>query len=337
MTRRRRGSFLCGASLSLSVLAANLGLSLPAQAEPTLWQRAEDPQRIRAERLIRRVSRFVDWVSEAEGDADMRHDFWLGALVTLEQSGARAFSDPRVRLLLAQVFIGSELGREAEAAALSRAVLADAANDGAWLEAEARLVLVYAATTAETAIDEVGRALPLVWDSRTRSDLFRRRADAKMAANDVRAALADYRLALRADDSARRNALARFGIGLALERSGNLPEALAELRLARLTAPRVFGVELGVLALPGVFAFREIDVEYTMALTEHSSLLAANEPEAQLAICERVLSAFREYVSRAPVDDPWLARGRRHFADATARCEKIRARHGQAAPDEPVP
>jgi hypothetical protein len=187
-------------------------------------------------------------------------------------------------------------------------------------------VLVHAVQEPELVIPEIDRALPLIWDSRTRSDLFRRRADARMARGDVRGALSDYRAALRADDSSRRNALARFGIGLALERSGNLPAAFAELRLARLAAPRVFGVELGVLALPGVFAFRTQDVRYVAALAEQSLLGGAADPDAEAASCERAMAAWREYVAESKTEDPWLDRARRHLSDVSARCEQLRER-----------
>jgi tetratricopeptide (TPR) repeat protein len=320
-------AFLIGASATLTGTAA---------AQPSLWQRAEDPRRIRVERLLRRVSRFVDWVAEADADPDMKHDFWLGALVTLEQSGAHAFDDPRVRLLLAQVLLGADLGREEEAAALAQRVLGDVPADAAWLQAEARLVLVHAIQDPELVVPEIDRALPLIWDSRTRSDLFRRRADARMARHDVRGALSDYRAALRADDSSRRNALARFGLGLALERSGNLPAAFAELRLARLAAPRVFGVELGVLALPGVFAFRPQDVRYVAALAEQSLLGSAVDLDTEAASCERSMAAWREYVAESLVEDPWLDRARRHLSDVSARCEQLRARLEATRPSEPT-
>jgi tetratricopeptide (TPR) repeat protein len=307
-----------GAALVSFLLAATP--PAPAAAEPSLWRRSDDPNLVRVERALRRVSRFVDWVAESDTDPDMRHDFWLGALVTAEQSGARAFEDPRLKLLVAQILLGAELGREAEAAELGRGVLAQAPEP--WLEAEARLVLVLAAREPDAAISEVGHALPLIWDSRTRSELFRRRADARMAQGDVRGSLLDYRAALRADDSASSSALARFGIGLALERSGNLPEAFSELRLARLSAPRVFGVELGVLTLPGVFAFRSQDVNYAAALTEQSLAVSSNEPEVALSACERASQAWREYVSEAKPDDPWLERAQRHASDLAARCEQ---------------
>ena len=192
-----------------------------------------------------------------------------------------------------------------------------------WLEAEARLVLVLAAREPEAAIVEVGRALPLIWDSRTRSELFRRRADARMALGDVRGSLFDYRAALRADDSAKSRALARFGIALSLERSGNLPDAFSELRLARISAPRVFGVELGVLTLPGVFAYRNQDVSYVLALAEQSQALASTEPDAALAACDRAGQAWSEYIAEVKADDPWLERARRHAADLAARCQSL--------------
>jgi len=314
-------------SLSLGFLAP-----VPAAAEPSFWQRSDDRSLVRVERALRRISRFLDWVAEADGNPEMRHDFWLGALLTAEQSGAFAFDDPRVELLVAQVLLGAELGREAEAAELGREVLARAPEP--WLEAEARLVLVLAARDPETAIAEIGRALPFIWDSRTRSELFRRRADARMAQGDVRGSLFDYRAALQADDSARSSALARFGIGVALERAGNLPEAFAELRLARLSAPRVFGVELGVLTLPGVFAFRSEDVHYAAALAEQSLAVTSDDPDTALAACERAKQAFREYRSEARAGDAWLDRAERHAHELEGRCAKLSARRpAETAPD----
>jgi tetratricopeptide (TPR) repeat protein len=321
--------------LSVSLFLASV-VAAPrlAAAEPSLWQRAENPMLKKSERLLRRVGRFVEWVSEADGDADMRHDFWLGALVTAEQSGAHALPDPRIRLVLARVLLGADLGREAEAAALARAVLADAGPGSAWLEAEARMLLVEAAQDPTSAIAEVGRALPLVWDSRSRSDLYRRRADAKMALGDLRGGLLDYREALRADDSARRRALARFGIGLALERAGNLPEAMTELRLARLAAPRMFGVELGVLALPGVFDFRPEDVHYVVGLVEQGRIPNLADPDADLGSCERAVSGFREYLAAASAEDPYLERAAHHQRELGARCDDLR-RRAERAPAEP--
>ncbi len=310
---------LTPAGAALFSLLFALSPTRPASAEPSLWQRSDDRSLARVERALRRISRFVDWVEEADADPDMRHDFWLGALVTAEQSGARALDDPRLELLVAQILLGAELGREAEAAELARKVLARAPEP--WLEAEARLVLVLAAREPEPAIGEIARSLPLIWDSRTRSELFRRRGDARMALGDVRGSLGDYRAALGADDSARSRALARFGIGLALERSGNLPEAFRELELARLSAPRVFGVELGVLSMPGVFAYRSEDVPYALALAEQSLALTATEPDIARAACERAVQAFREFLSQAKAADPWLERARRHAGELETRCE----------------
>jgi hypothetical protein len=318
--------------LSALLAISTVSVAEPASARPTLWQRADQPGLAHSDRAWRRVSRYLDSVETAD-HPEMRHDFWLGALLMAEQYGVAALPDPALRLVFAQTLLGSELGREVEAAALARGVLAEDGPDSAWLEAEARMILAEAATDPETAMREVGRALPLVWDSRARSDLFRRRADAKMAAYDVRGSLSDYRAALEADDSARRSALARFGLGLALERSGNLPQALAELRVARLAAPRLFGVELGVLTLPGVFAFRSYDVHYVVALSERSLIPNPADPEAEAAACERALSAFREYLAESPPSDRFRDRAERHLTEFSRECRALHTRPPGRAQD----
>jgi hypothetical protein len=310
----------------VAVAALSLTSAEPvAFARPTIWERTERPALNRTDRAWRRISRYMDSVEDAQ-NPEMRHDFWLGALLMAEESGAAVLPDPGLRLLLAQILLGTELGREAEAASLAHGVLAEAGPDDLWLEAEARVVLAFAAKDPELAIREVARALPLVWDASTRSDLFRRRADAKMAERDLRGSLADYRAALQADDSARRTSLARFGIGLALERSGNLPEALVELHRARLAAPRVFGGELSVLLLPGVFAFRPADVYYVVGLTELSRIPNPADPDGEAAACERAHADFREFRSQAPLGDPWLERAERYVNELPARCQKLLAR-----------
>ncbi len=311
----------------VATLAAAVALAAPpALAAPTLWERARDPQTARAERARRRRARRFDGVVQAEGDLQMMQDFRLGTLAIAEMSGAHAFTHPRLRLLLARVLIEADIGREAQAAELARAVLDRLAPGEVWLEAEARVVLAAAAKEPDAALREIARALPLAWHPGTRSALLRRRADARMARGEVLASASDYRAALPTSGFAAESALARFGLAVALERSGNLPAALEELRLARLVAPRVHGAELGVLSLPGVFAFRPWDAHYAIALAELSAIDGAADASAAALTCEKAMAGFQEYLGAAPPSDPWIPAARVHLEAIKPTCREMRER-----------
>ncbi|MFO7179374.1 MAG: hypothetical protein DIU78_011800 [Pseudomonadota bacterium] len=319
----------------VTLAAAAVLAAAPGFAAPTLWERTRDPAAARAERALRRLERIFDGVVQAEGDLQMMQDFRLGTLAIAEMSGAHAFTQPRLRLLLARVLIEADIGREEQAAELARAVLDRLAPGEVWLEAEARVVLAAAAKTPEASLREIARALPLAWHPGTRSSLLRRRADAHMARGDVLASVADYRAAIPATGFAAESALARFGLAVALERSGNLPAALEELRLARLIAPRVHGAELGVLSLPGVFAFRPWDTHYAIALAELGAIPGAADTSAAALSCEKAMAGFQEYLAAAPPSDSWSPAARAHLKALEPTCRTLREQAPRVEDDEP--
>jgi tetratricopeptide (TPR) repeat protein len=275
------------------------------------------------ERALNRIERVLDHVNQAEDDADMMQDFRLGALAVAELTGAREFGDPRLLVLLSQALVGAELGREDEAVALLERALLAKAPDELWLEAEIRPLLAAAMRRdPERALREVTRALPLVWEPSARSILFRQRAEAKMALGQVRASARAARAALAAASTPVQRALARYALGLALERSGDLPSALSEVHLARLSAPALGGSEHGILDLPGVFVFRPEDAEYVAALDAMAQARVAGDARAVLLGYERALVAWEHYAALASSEDRWLAVARVHQGE----CEREHAR-----------
>jgi tetratricopeptide (TPR) repeat protein len=261
----------------------------------------------------------------------MVQDFRLGALAVAELTGARAFDDPELLVLLSQALLGAELGREDEAVTLLERALSAVPPDALWLQAEIRPLLAAAARKEpERAAREVTRALPLVWEPSVRSILLRERAEAKMALGQVRASAADARAALAAASTPVQRALARFELGLALERAGDLPSALSEIHVARLSAPALGGSELGILDLPGVFVFRPEDAHYVAALDAMAAARTASDAREALLGYERAVVAWEHYMAQAPADDRWLFVARVHATE----CERARAR---LASEQPKP
>jgi tetratricopeptide (TPR) repeat protein len=226
-------------------------------------------------------------------------------------------------ILLSQALVGAELGREDEAVALLERALAATEPEQVWLEAEIRPLLAAATRSdPERSQREVTRALPLVWDPGIRSILFRQRAEARMALGKVRPSAQDARSALEAASTPVQRALARFALGLALERSGDLPSALSEIHIARLSAPALGGSELGILDLPGVFVFRPEDAEYVAALDAMAAARAAADVRDAVLGYERALVAWEHYIAVVSSEDRWLSVARVHAGE----CERARDR-----------
>jgi tetratricopeptide (TPR) repeat protein len=316
-----------GAGRVLAPLLAALALVSTAHAQPTVWQRARDPGVRHSEKLLRSMGRMIDDAGLAESEPVTLKELRLATLVMADLSGAQALDDATLWLVVGHVIVDADVGREDEAGALADRLLERVGPHDRWLEAEARVLQARAArSSAERAIQATTRALPLVWEPVIRSALLRERAQAKMARGDVRGSAVDQRAALAAADRASDRALARFGLGLALERSGDLPSALAELRLAHATAPAASG-EPGVLDEPGSFLFRAFDVHYVSALTAMALAERALDREGTLAELERALADWERFEITAPGNDPWLGSARLHRAAcARARDEQLARR-----------
>lgn len=314
--------------LAAWALLAALTAACPAAiAGPTIWDRVHDRDAGRWRPLLRNIGRMLDEVSEAGADAETLENFRRGAHVMAELSGAYAARDPEVLLVLGHVALEADVGQEERARALAERVLEQVGPDDLWLEARARVLLARAARGSPAlAVEATNRALALSWDPVTRATLLRERAEAKMALGDPRGSVADYRAALAVADRSTERALSRFGLGLALERAGDLPSALAELRLANAAAPRSEGTDLGLLDMPGVWLFRPFDVHYVSALTAMALADATSSPEAALVELERALVDWERFELAAPADDPWLASARVH----RAACERARDALGDA-------
>jgi tetratricopeptide (TPR) repeat protein len=282
-----------------------------AAAEPSVWDLARSPRTGEAEELLRTLGHWLDGAPQV--DAESIRDFRLAPIAMLELKGARASDDPRVLLALGDALLRADVGREDEVRDLAERVLAGVGPGEEWLEADARLLYALASRGApELAIRAATRALPLVWIPSARSTLLRERAEARLALGDARGSIRDLHAAIVAADLPVQKALARFLLGLALERLGDLPSGMAELRHAQAVAPRSGTSDLTVLDEPDVFLFRSQDVHYVSALAAMAAAATAVDVEAIRREYERAIRDWERFEIAAPPEDPWLGNARLH-------------------------
>jgi tetratricopeptide (TPR) repeat protein len=290
---KARLGFVAAAALSCATSAAHA-------AAPTLWQRAREPgaalhykARIRAEQLFEQAS-------DSRADAQLLRDLSLGGAALMELSGG-AKRDPWQAVLLGRILLDGRPGREREALALiesgvhrlpdsefKRASLFDAGL-GAMLSGD-----LEHANRAFTA------ALSLAWHPDYRASIHRNRGKARMLAGRLSEAVSDFRAAVQLARGVEVMALAHFGLGVALERSGDYPQALLAVgRGVALRLPVPPYPSESVLDLPNLRWFPEYDAHYFRALGAMSEAAVASSSELERDRYELAVESWEQYLPAA--------------------------------------
>ena len=343
--RSRRGPLLGGRgsrpSLGAALALAAALVAPGAQATPTVWARALDPtidqraaliaeaeglliryERLRRSPLRERVEEIGSlWLREARG--------------LYERAGAATSSDAGLRLKYASIL--GALEEYAAAAAQLEALLGVDAGTArraglarpkgpafevaAPFQAEAwqELAICYARLRRQREeIKAYDQALALEPHSGPRSTLLANRAEAFMVLGDITAAVEGYRAALSTLSTRelyRYGVTTLWGLGVALDRSGDLDGAIEHIQLARQydrTDQLIHG--------PGWFYVPEYDEAWYGALGHWAAARAAELGAARAEAYAQAIAAWEEYIQRAPADDLWLPLARARLA----RCEKER-------------
>jgi hypothetical protein len=144
------------------------------------------------------------------------------------------------------------------------------------------------------------------------------RGESSMVAGRLRAAVEDYRRALADSGSPETQALALWGLGVALERAGDLPSALEAL--GRASQIRLFGAAgASVLDLPSVFFVPAYDVHYYKALGAMADARAAEHAHEKKLHLDVALFEWDRYLEQAEPDGHrWAGNAKR----LRARCER---------------
>src|SRR6185503_14504460 len=250
--RRRRGVAREEGGIAVSraivLLAAGailLGAPL-ASAAPSRWAKARHPELEQRESLLAEADALVAKYRHArhvqkDGDGMAAARIYLEkARDLLAEGGAERSRDPTLRYRLAQ--LQHLLGDDEKALPLLEVLLRD--NPPAPIRALAYgdLAVCYARLGRhEDEIKAYGEALKLTPYSTQRATLLANRAEAYMALGDITAAIEGYRASLSGLSSIDMlrgyGVTTLWGLGIALDRSGDLDAGIEALRLARTYAP----------------------------------------------------------------------------------------------------
>jgi len=240
----------------------------------------------------------------------------------LEAVGGAAANDPRVRLRYGEVL--SDLRLWSEAVPVLEGVV-DQVPASSRVDAWVELAIAYARTGRGR--DEIAcyeRALAHDPHGASRATILANEAEAFMAVGDVTRAVAGYRAALEplttAEEIADRAPTTLWGLGVALDRAGELDAALDAIQRARAYDPAD-----ARLSGPGWFFNPTYDEAWYAGLGH--LLVARRGPDLDVrrSAYGRAIEAFREYVDTAPQAVAWVATARARVVALTteqARFEK---------------
>lgn len=311
----------------LRLLLAVLALAPPASAEPTVWERATRPG-ARAEMRARlRAEQLFEQAGAGGAESELLQRLALGSAALLELSGG-AERDPWQRVLLGRVLLDARPGREREAMSLI--------EQGVWTlpDSDFKRASLFDLGLGALLSGQLGRseraftaALALAWDPDQRARIHRNRSKVRVLSGRLAEAVADARVAVKLARGAELVALSRFGLGVALERSGDYPQGMVEVArgvAVRLAAPP--NQSESVLDLPTLRWVPEYDVHYYRALAAMTEAAAAGvDAEASAASYEAALADWELYLAAADAQgDRFVVNARRHHRRCREALERLR-------------
>ncbi len=320
----------------LLVVVAALLVPAPASAEPSIWDEARDPQLAKADHVLHAVERMLLRRQEAAFSPDMQADFTRSALAMLELAGGGALPDVRLKFLLGNLLSDPAVGRYVEAVRLLRSALAQAPDHPlagqAWFDlaiAEAKL------HKPKLEIDAYDHALRLTWRREFRTIIFMNRGESQMVLGHLEPALADYRRAIDLAREPTQLALSYYGLGITLERNGDLPSALDAMHKANAIQVQTKYGPGSALDSSGVFFVPSYDLFYYKALALMAYARDASVPARKAERLDRAIAYWRQYLAGAEPDkQPWVQHAkllldscRRKLAKA-----KVEAAHSRKKP-----
>lgn len=301
-----------------------LAVATATRAEPSIWYRASHPGARAEAGLLGALERTLDAQSLADAEPDVEIRIARAAVAMIELAGVRRPDDPRLACMMARALVGAKLGRGRDAEALLERVIpglpAGTLLATAWHDlgrARAERGAHAGARDAET------RVLELAVDASERGLAYYARARSELRTGEVTRAAADFQRAVTDAPTELVRLRARYGVGLALERSGDLPGAWAVLELAiQARLPLSHYGSDDPLELPGAFE-PPYEVDYVKALAELARARRAADRDEQRAALEAAIRRWDAYLESAPPSEPWLVDARTLRARATAELRKL--------------
>jgi len=312
-------------SAALAVGLALVARAPGAVAEPSLWYRASHPQARAEARLLRAIERMLDAEEQAAADPELASHFSRAAVAMLDLAHAQPPEDSRLACAMARALIGSNLGRGGEAEALLQGAIPKLQEGSllvmAWHDLGRARALQGNASGAR---DAESRVLELSALPSERALAFYERARAELRLGEVASAALDFRRAAEGATSELIRLRALYGLGVALERSGDLPGAWAALSQAagaRLPLSRYASDD--PLELPGAFD-PPYELDYVKALVALGHARQTADKDERRPHLEQALRLWDAYLETARPSEPWLVNARRFREQAAAELRKLR-------------
>lgn len=284
-------------------------------AEPGVWDVAREP------RLVQDVAAFRDaqrvFLQSTSGDLNSERLHLVKAKQRLDRVDAASSPDARVRFFYGRVLSG--LGHSERAARVIESALKMAPNHPAAADAWFTLAVCHARLgRPDDEQKAYERALMRQTSPRQRSTILSNMAESAMARGRADDAT---KLFERAISIASDNVLAKWGIAVALDRSGDVHGALQHAAYALSQDPD--GAELDG---PTVFFEPAYERHWYHALRAMVYGEDAKNPEQQLVWFELAEKKWMDYLQEALPFDPWLDVARARHARCVAAVAAVRGK-----------
>lgn len=311
--------------LRLGTLGVALTICSSAAAGPSIWRRAAAPEKHAAAQARAAGDHYLDeHYRLLQGRSPLRQAAALSkAERVLEDAGAPKSDDPITRYQMGRVHhYLYELERDArqlEAAADHLLYVARHPRTPITLRAQAlqTLAISYARLGRhEDEVEAYDGAIANEADPDSHAVLLANQAEGHMALGRILQAVRGYRAALRATSSTlmlESGVTTLWGLAVALDRSGDLEGALSTIATARTYDPldqRING--------SGWFYVPAYDEAYYNALGMWQRARAEDEPVEREENYRDAVAAWRSYLDRAPLTDPWVRLAERRLAECEA-------------------
>src|SRR6266542_890373 len=305
-----------GAAIAAALIC--LARSIHAQTHsPSIWEAAANPQWADEDRLYRDVESLVLAAEFQRSFSPVWQEKLGEAMTELERRHADKATDVRLRFKFGQV--ASLLRQEERAVPVLESALRDAPDHPAATYAYFELGVCYAkAGRPEDEITVYDEYLRRQTHPGQRALACSNRAEAQMLLGRLGAAISDYRASLRIEPE---NVLTHWGLAVALDRSADVPGALAEAKIAITYDPLD-----QQLASPNVFFVPAYDRYWYEGLGAMAHAQQIDDAATAILWWETAVAKWSEYVAVARADDPWLRLAKAHQSSCERQLEQAKKR-----------
>jgi tetratricopeptide (TPR) repeat protein len=299
------------------LVAAMTAGGLCDAGDPPLWDAARQPRLVRDVRALREAERAFLHARVVGGPGALL--LMQEAERILERVDAASSPDPRVRFFYGRLL--GHAGKDERAVKTLRDAIALAPNHPSVGEA----MFALAVSLARLGRPQEEIAAYDAWLKREPSREHRaiglsNQAEAFMVAGRLDDAVHAYRLAV---DLAQDNALAHWGLAVALDRSGDPAGAIHEASVAL-----TFDPDAKELNGPNVFFVPPRDRFWYRALGAMARANSVSDAGMRALWWDRATLLWQQYLDASPIDDRWvpIARIRHAFCEQATRAAQVRAR-----------